>query len=89
MFQPYSKKLLNLQESDFIIKNDVKYISINKIKSNLIITNTDDYFKSNLYKSLCMHSGLSKMKIEKIVYIPEMFINSYASWYSSIQVVNF
>jgi len=79
---------LNFQVNDFITKNDIKYISINKIKNKILITNTDDYFKSNIYKSLCIHSGLSKIKIEGITYIPELFINSYASWYSSIYYIN-
>ena len=73
---------LKFQDVDFMIKNNIKYISISKIKSKIIITNTDDYFKSNVYKSLCIHSGLSKIKIEGIIYIPELFVNSYASLYS-------
>ena len=79
---------LNFQDLDFIQRNETKYIPVNKIKSKIIITNTDDYFKSNVYKSLCTHSGLSKIKLEGITYIPELFINSYASWYSSVYYIN-
>ena len=79
---------LNLKESDFMVKNDIKYILINKLNDFIIITNIDNYFKSNIYKNLCKYSGLTKIKIENNIYIPELFIDSYCSWYSSIYYIN-
>jgi len=79
---------LNLKEYDFMVKNDIKYISINKLNDFIIITNIDNYFKSNIYKNLCKYSGLTKIKIENNIYIPELFIDSYCSWYSSIYYIN-
>ena len=79
---------LNLKESDFMVKNNIKYILINKLNDFIIITNIDNYFKSNIYKNLCKYSGLTKIKIENNTYIPELFIDSYCSWYSSIYYIN-
>ena len=79
---------LNLSDDDFLIRNDIKYISVNKLDEQLIITNTENYFKSIIYKNLCKYSKLTKIKIEDIVYIPESFIDSYASWYSTIYYLN-
>lgn len=80
--------LLNFQDTDFINKEGINYININKIDERIIITNTENYFKSTIYKNLCKYSRLSKIKIENITYIPELFINSYASWYSSLYYIN-
>ena len=76
------------QDTDFINREGIKYININKINEQLIITNTENYFKSIIYKNLCKYSRLSKIKIENITYIPELFINSYASWYSTLYYIN-
>jgi hypothetical protein len=79
---------LQFQDTDFINREGIKYININKINEQIIITNTENYFKSITYKNLCKYSHLTKIKIENITYIPELFINSYASWYSTLYYIN-
>ena len=79
---------MNFKETDYLNKNNIRYILISKIDEQIIITNTENYFKSMEYKSLCKYSHLSKLKIENKIYIPELFIDSYASWYSSIYYLN-
>jgi len=76
------------QSTDFINKEGINYINISKIDERIIISNTENYFKSTIYKNLCKYSRLSKIKIENITYIPELFINSYASWYSPLYYIN-
>ena len=79
---------MEFKNEDFLKRDNINYIDIIKIDDNIIITNIDDYFKSNIYKNLCKYSKLSKIKINNRIYIPELFIDSYASWYSSIYYLN-
>lgn len=79
---------MNYVDLNLLHKNGINYALTSEIDENIIITNTENYFKSSVYKSLCKHSRLSKIKIDDNIYIPELFIDSYASWYSSIYYMN-